>query len=93
MGMFAVLFISCYCYGIYWLVNQSVSQNLKSRTDRRLGLDADGETALVAARGRRRENNTTTSSFRNDDDNNENNNEDDDDEGDRVAMFRAQPSS
>ena len=93
LGMFAVLFISCYCYGIYWLVNQSVSQNLKSRTDRRLGLDADGETALVAARGRRRENNTTTSSFRNDDDNNENNIEDDDDEGDRVAMFRAQPSS
>ena len=82
LGMFAVLFISCYCYGIYWLVNQSVSQNLKSRTDRRLGLDADGENAL-AAHGRRE--NTT---FRNDDDDDDN-----DDEGDRVAMFRAQPSS
>jgi natural resistance-associated macrophage protein 2 len=39
LGMFAMLFIIGYCYCIYWLLAQPVRQNLKSRTDRRLGLD------------------------------------------------------
>jgi hypothetical protein len=50
--MFAFLFILGYCYCIYWLVKQPIRQNLKSRTDRRLGLNrySDSEIAVAPRR-------------------------------------------
>jgi len=52
LGMFAFLFIFGYCYCIYWLVKQPIRQNLKSRTDRRLGLNrySDSEIAVAPRR-------------------------------------------
>jgi len=88
LGMTAVLFIIGYCYCIYWLLDQPVRQNLKSRIDQRLGLEssnfynAAAESEIVGI-------------IINNNNNNNNNEEedDDDDEGDQVAMLRTQPSS
>jgi manganese transport protein len=79
LGMTAVLFIVGYCYCIYWLLDQPVRQNLKSRIDQRLGLESS--------------NFYNDNDNNNNMNNNIEEEEEDDDEGDQVAMLRTQPSS
>merc|ERR1712091_40165 len=80
LGMTAVLFIVGYCYCIYWLLDQPVRQNLKSRIDQRLGLESSNFY-------NDNDNNNMNNNIE------EKEEEEDDEEGDQVAMLRTQPSS
>ncbi|CAL6351802.1 unnamed protein product [Bathycoccus prasinos] len=86
LGMTAVLFIIGYCYCIYWLLDQPVRQNLKSRIDQRLGLESSNFSNAAAE-------SEIVGINNNDNMNNIEEEDDDDDEGDQVAMLRTQPSS